>query len=103
MSNSARALLLCAAVRRDGEYGLNTLSVLAEGLEGDDMAFDVKGPAYVATNPRQTVVKLVGVGYGVREEDGPGGCEGYEGGCWGGGRGVRRAESAKSQAGLGPV
>lgn len=46
----------------DGESGPNVLSVLAAGLEGDDMAFDVKGPAYVAINPRQTVAKLVSVG-----------------------------------------
>jgi hypothetical protein len=67
ITNSDRATLLCVGVAEGGGYVPDSLTVLAEGLEGDDLAFDVEGAAYVATNPRQTVLKLKGVGDGVRE------------------------------------
>lgn len=69
VTNSDGGLLVCAGVGKDGAYIPASLSVLVEGLEGDDLAFDVDGAAYVATNPSQTVIKIEGVGKGVKETE----------------------------------
>ena len=69
VTNSDRGLLLCAKVGEDGEYVPDSLAVLAEGLLGDDLAFDSEGAAYIATNPHQTVLKLAAVGEGASESE----------------------------------
>ena len=53
-----------------GKYVDGTLDVVVEGLTGDDMAFDVEGNGYVATNPSQSVLKFPGLGLGVRKFNG---------------------------------
>jgi hypothetical protein len=35
---------------------------MAQGIAGDDLAFDEKGNAYVTTNPQQTVLRFPGIG-----------------------------------------
>lgn len=68
--NSDRAVLLSAQVKKEsGEYVQNRLKVLVENLAGDDLAFDVEGAAYIATNPNQTVLKFPGVGNGSLESE----------------------------------
>ena len=69
VTNSDRGLLLCATVGEAGEYVPDSLTAPAEGLLGDDLAFDSDGAAYVATNPHQTVLKLAGVGSGASESE----------------------------------
>ena len=63
MTNSDRALVLRVTVDKNtGRCVEGSLEVVAEGLTGDDLAFDVSGSMYVATNPAQTVMKLGGIG-----------------------------------------
>ncbi|KAK5045222.1 hypothetical protein LTR84_009555 [Exophiala bonariae] len=62
VTNSDRGLLLRA--RFDGITGKcigDKVTVMAEGCAGDDLAFDIEGNVYVATNPNQTVLKFFGV------------------------------------------
>jgi hypothetical protein len=63
VTSSDRALLLRAQFSEfTGEYIRDSLTVMAEGLAGDDLAFDEEGNAYVTTNPQQTVLKFPGMG-----------------------------------------
>ena len=72
MTNSDRGIVLRATV--DGNTGVyvdGSLVVVDESLTGDDLCFDKRGNAYVATNPVQTVVKLPGIGTSdARNEEG---------------------------------
>lgn len=70
VTNSDRALLLSARVEKDtGDFVRGTLEVLAESLCGDDLAFDVEGHAYIATNPQNTLLKLPVIGLGKLESE----------------------------------
>jgi hypothetical protein len=63
MTSSDRGLVLRVAVDKNtGRCVEGSLEVVAEGFTGDDLAFDVRGSMYVATNPAQTVMKLDGIG-----------------------------------------
>jgi hypothetical protein len=64
MTSSDRGLVLRVAVDNNtGRCVEGSLEVVAEGFTGDDLAFDVRGSMYVATNPAQTVMKLDGIGF----------------------------------------
>lgn len=64
-TNSDAGIVLRASVdEKTGGFVEGSLAVVAEGLSGDDLAYDSEGNAYIATNPNQTVVKLSGVGVG---------------------------------------
>jgi hypothetical protein len=63
LTSSDRALLVRAQISTStGEYTQNSLKVMAEGVAGDDLAFDVGGNAYVTTNPQQTVLMFPRIG-----------------------------------------
>jgi hypothetical protein len=55
------------SVDSEGKYQDGSVIVVAENLCGDDLAFDEEGSAYIATNPEQTVIKLVGLGFGEKK------------------------------------
>lgn len=62
-TSSDRAILLrCQVHRSTGAYVEESMTLLAEGVAGDDLAFDIEGNAFVATNPCQTVLKFPGAG-----------------------------------------
>jgi hypothetical protein len=70
-TSSQRMLFLRAGVEeKSGEYRDGSLSVVAENVGCDDLAFDAEGNAYVATNPVQTVVRLLNAGLGGVKEKG---------------------------------
>lgn len=63
VTNSDRGLLLRASIdETSGKCNSRTVAVIAEGCAGDDFAFDIEGNVYLATNPKQTVLKFFGVG-----------------------------------------
>jgi hypothetical protein len=63
LTSSDRAILVRAQVSKStGEYIRNSLTTMAEGIAGDDLAFDEEGNAYVTTNPQQTVLKFPEIG-----------------------------------------
>jgi hypothetical protein len=61
---SDRGIVLKMDVDSTGAYIQNSLSIVAEDLTGDDLAFDEEGNAYIATNPAQSVMRLAGIGVG---------------------------------------
>lgn len=64
VTSSDRALLLRTQLSEStGKYIQDSLTIMAEGVARDDLAFDEEGSAYVATNPQQTVLKFPGVGF----------------------------------------
>jgi len=65
---SDRGILMKMDVTEEGKYREGSLSIVAENINGDDLAFDVEGNAYVATNPAQSVMRLTGLGAGVKGE-----------------------------------
>jgi hypothetical protein len=70
VTNSDRALLLSAKIEKEnGDYVKGSLKVLARDLCGDDLALDVEGAAYIATNPQNTLLKFPGVGLGEQESE----------------------------------
>ncbi len=63
MTNSDRALFLRVSVDPlTSKYVPDSLKVVAKNCGGDDFTFDKDGNAYFTTHPRNTVLKLVGVG-----------------------------------------
>jgi len=59
VTNSDRAILLRIKVDEPAGVAVeDSIEILASGVAGDDLAFDVEGSAYVATNPMQTVLKF---------------------------------------------
>ncbi|TPG16446.1 hypothetical protein EAH87_14555 [Sphingomonas koreensis] len=56
VTNTDRAELLRIPIAGDGTAG--ALEVVAEGLRGDDLAFDAEGAAYVATHIHNGVLRL---------------------------------------------
>jgi hypothetical protein len=63
VTSSDRAILIRAQVEKStGNYVRSSLTVMAQGIAGDDLAFDEKGNAYVTTNPQQTVLRFPGIG-----------------------------------------
>lgn len=65
---SDRGIVVKMDVTEEGKYKEGSMSVVAEDITGDDLAFDVEGNAYVATNPAQSVMRLSGAGVGVKGE-----------------------------------
>jgi sugar lactone lactonase YvrE len=62
-TSSDRAILVrCQVHESTGNHVQGSMTVLAEGLAGDDLAFDEEGNVYVTTNPQQTVLRILGVG-----------------------------------------
>ncbi|PQE10454.1 Quino amine dehydrogenase beta chain protein [Rutstroemia sp. NJR-2017a BBW] len=59
---SDRATLVRMGVDDKGQYEKGSLRIVAENLTGDDLAFDVHGNAYIATNVAHTVLKFPSIG-----------------------------------------
>lgn len=71
MTSSDRGIILQADINEEtGSFVEGSLQTVAEGIAGDDLAFDNMGNAYVATNPNQTVVRIAGLGLGEKVEVG---------------------------------
>lgn len=56
VTNTDRALILEIPLNPDGSAG--GINVVAEGLRGDDMAFDALGNLYVTTHIHNSLVRL---------------------------------------------
>jgi hypothetical protein len=59
---SDRATLVRMGIDDKGQYEKGSLRIVAENLTGDDLAFDVQGNAYVATNVAHTILKFPSIG-----------------------------------------
>ena len=70
VTSSDRAILVHAQVEETGIYVGGSLTVMAQGIAGDDLAFDEKENAYVTTNPQQTISRFRRIG-----------AQGYHAGC----------------------
>lgn len=57
-------MLQASVDEKTGSYLEWSLTALVRELIGDNLAFDEKGNAYVATNPMQTIMKLDRIGLG---------------------------------------
>ncbi|PQE17980.1 Quino amine dehydrogenase beta chain protein [Rutstroemia sp. NJR-2017a BVV2] len=69
---SDRATLVHMGVDDKGQYEKGSLRIVAENLTGDDLALDVQGNAYIATNVAHTVLKFPSIGVDLEktQEDG---------------------------------
>ncbi len=56
VTNTDRALILEIPINADGSAGV--IKVIADGLRGDDMAFDARGNLYVTTHIHNSLVRL---------------------------------------------
>ncbi|KAM3083990.1 hypothetical protein ACMFMG_001904 [Clarireedia jacksonii] len=64
---SDRSTLVRMRIDDNGQYEKGSLKVVAENLTGDDLAFDVQGNAYIATNPAHTVLKFQNIGIDLKK------------------------------------